>query len=207
MRVAPVELARGREIERRELFECARACPDARAPAAGSSPPARAGAAVAGRAARDPSADSRRARRCAGSRVRRDPSRTESRRRGSPRRCAASSVSMSSLDVEHRDHALHLPARHESQRRRGDHAEEPVAADHVPKQLRPLRAAARHHLAVGSHHFQRLEVRDERRCGEAAAVDVRGDRAADRQPIRAGLLLTNAPVRAGARWASRDRRG
>ena len=53
----------------------------------------------------------------------------------------------------------------------------------------------RHDFAVAGDDVERLEIVDERRCGEAAAVNVRGDGAADGEAIRAGLLLADAPRR------------
>src|SRR5262249_36024176 len=99
------------------------------------------------------------------------------------------------IHFEQRDDALDLPARNESQRRRRHDAEESIAADGVTEQLRFARAAAGHHFAIGPHYFERFHVGDERRGREAATVNVRGNRAADREAIRAGLLLPDAPAR------------
>jgi hypothetical protein len=99
------------------------------------------------------------------------------------------------LDVEKRDHALHLLSRHEPHRRRDDHAEQSVAADHVPEELRSLGAAAGDDFAVAGDDFERLDILDERAGVEAAPVNVRCDGSADRESIRAGLLLADAPRR------------
>ena len=81
---------------------------------------------------------------------------------------------------------------------RRDDAEQPVAADRQAEQLGILRAAAGARVPARIDQHERLHVGDERLHLQAAAVDVRRQRAADRQPIGAGLLLRDAPLpRAG----------
>ena len=99
------------------------------------------------------------------------------------------------LDLEPRDAALHLDAGHQPQGHRRDHAKQSVAADHVAEQLGVVLAVAAHEVAGGRHHFEALHVGHERPGGETAAVNVGGDRAAQGQPVRAGLLLANAKGR------------
>jgi hypothetical protein len=57
-----------------------------------------------------------------------------------------------------------------------------------------LGAAAPAHLTPGVDEIECLDVADERRHLQAAAVRVRRQRAADRQPIGAGLFLRDAPL-------------
>src|SRR5262245_21963855 len=97
------------------------------------------------------------------------------------------------LHLQHRDDTLDLLARNEPQRRRSDHTEETISTDSVTKDLRVLRAAARHDLAVALHDLDRIEVANERRGGETSPVNVRSNRTADREAVGARLLLPDAP--------------
>ena len=110
------------------------------------------------------------------------------------------------VDVELRDTAFHLHARHQPQRHGGDDAEQPVSADHVAEQFGTLRAAAADQVARGRDHLEAFDVGDEGLSGQSAAMDVGGDGAAERQPVRAGLLLADAERRAGGRAAAKDSR-
>jgi hypothetical protein len=65
----------------------------------------------------------------------------------------------------------------------------------MAEQLRPSHSVAHHHVTVCGHDLECLEVADERRRREAAAVDVGTDGTADRQAIGAGLFLPDAPPR------------
>src|SRR5688500_13125529 len=49
-------------------------------------------------------------------------------------------------------------------------------------------------LAAREHDLQRFDVLDERRVAQAAPVDVRADGSAERQAVRTGLFLSNAPA-------------
>jgi len=49
------------------------------------------------------------------------------------------------------------------------------------------------------HDPERLDIRDNRRHGQPPAMRVRGERAAERQVVRASLLLCDAPARLHAR--------
>jgi len=101
------------------------------------------------------------------------------------------------LDVHQLDDAFHLLPWHETQRRRGDDAEESVTAHRMTKQLGVRGSAARDHVAIARDDFERFEIVDERGGGETAPVNVCSDCAADGEPIGAGLLLADSP-----RWSA-----
>jgi hypothetical protein len=96
-------------------------------------------------------------------------------------------------DLAHLDHPLELAPRHEPQRRRIDEAEQAVAADREAKEVGIFLAAAVQEVAAPRDEPERLDVVDERRHGEAAAVDVGGQAAADGDFVYAGLLLRKRP--------------
>ncbi len=98
------------------------------------------------------------------------------------------------VDRAHLHHALHLAPLDEAQRRRGDQAEQAVAADREAEQLRVVGAAAVQHLALRVQQAERLHVADEGRQLEAAAVHVGGQAAADGELVGAGLLLREGPL-------------
>ena len=73
-------------------------------------------------------------------------------------------------------------------------AEQPVAADGQREQLGVGRPAARHERAGVIDEIERFDVGDHRPHPQPAPVDVRRQRPADRQLIRAGLLLHDPPL-------------
>ena len=76
----------------------------------------------------------------------------------------------------------------------GDQAEQPVAADRKPEEVRVVGAAAVDYLAPRGEQAEGLDVADERRHLEAAAVDVGREAAAERELVGAGLLLREGPL-------------
>ena len=98
------------------------------------------------------------------------------------------------IDQPHLDDALDLLARNEPQPDGRDDAEQPIAANRQTKQFGIFAAAARAGNSTCIDQHERFDVGDERLHLEAAAVHVSCKRPADRQPIRAGLLLRNAPL-------------
>ena len=97
------------------------------------------------------------------------------------------------LDVAELDDALNLLPRHQADLHGRDDAEQPVPADDVSKQIGIHLPITLHDRAVGEDHFERFDVRDERRVSQPATVNVRADRTADREAVSAGLLLPDAP--------------
>jgi hypothetical protein len=89
--------------------------------------------------------------------------------------------------------ALDLPPAIESKRRRVDDAEEAVATTDEPEEVGVLVAGAAARDAVRTDDDEALEVGHERCVGEAAAVDIRRDGAADAQVVGARLLLADRP--------------
>src|ERR1051325_10956598 len=96
-------------------------------------------------------------------------------------------------DLAHLDAPLELAPRHEPQGRRVDETEQAVAADRQAKEVGIFLAAAVQEVAAPRDEPERLDVVDERRHGEAAAVDVGGQAAADGDFVYAGLLLRERP--------------
>src|SRR5205085_6274961 len=97
------------------------------------------------------------------------------------------------LDGAHFHDALEQAPRHETQCHRVDEAEEAVAADREAEELRVLGPAAGEEPPARVDELDRLDVADDRRQREAAAVGVGGERAAERQAVGAGLLLVEGP--------------
>ena len=91
-------------------------------------------------------------------------------------------------------HPLQLAARDQAQRDGVDEAEQAVAADREAEQLGVLGAAAGTQLALRVDERERLDIGDEGRQRQPAAVDVRREAAAHRQPVGAGLLLVERPL-------------
>lgn len=99
--------------------------------------------------------------------------------------------------VAERHNAADLDPRPEPQRHAGDDAEEPIAADRQPEQLAVASARAADQVAVRVHQIEGLHLLHDRFQRQAAAVDVRRQRAPEREPVGAGLFLVDSP-RAGA---------
>jgi hypothetical protein len=72
--------------------------------------------------------------------------------------------------------------------------EHAVAANRELKQIAILGAAAPPQVPASVDELERLDVADERHHLQPAAVRVRRQRAADRQPIGPRLLLSDAPL-------------
>src|SRR5687767_14529883 len=98
------------------------------------------------------------------------------------------------VDRAHFHHALDLAALDQAQRRRSDQSEQAVAANRQAEQVRVVGAAAVDELAPGGEQPERLDVADEGRHLQAAAVDIGGQAAADGQLVGAGLLLRESPL-------------
>src|SRR5207249_10526550 len=92
------------------------------------------------------------------------------------------------------DRPLELAARDQAQRDGVDEAEQAVAADREAEQLGVLGAAAGTQLALRVDERERLDIGDERRQRQPAAVDVRREAPAYRQPVGAGRLLVESPL-------------
>ena len=90
------------------------------------------------------------------------------------------------------DPAEDLPRR-QPQADRGHDAEQSVAADDEAEQLGVARPADLADLARRVDQRERLDVGADRTLGQAAPVDVGGERATERQVVGAGLLLADAP--------------
>src|SRR5688572_16546631 len=78
---------------------------------------------------------------------------------------------------------------------RVNNSEEPISADHMREKFTILRTAAPNELAVDSHQIDRKNVLNERPQSQTASVHVRAHRAAEREIVRAGLLLIERPER------------
>ncbi len=107
--------------------------------------------------------------------------------------------------IENLDDALERAAALETERHGRDHAEEAVAADREAEEVAVLGAARAADLAVRADDRDRLDVVDDRLPAEPAPVDVRGERAAEREPVRAGLLLPHHPGRGIAELQALER--
>jgi hypothetical protein len=75
----------------------------------------------------------------------------------------------------------------------GNDAKQAVAADGEREEFWMLAAAAGAHDPIGIDKHEGFDVVDERRKGETAAVNVSGQRPADRDFVDPGLLLPNGP--------------
>ena len=95
------------------------------------------------------------------------------------------------VEPQHLHAADQLVPPDEPQAHRGDDAEAAVAADHEAEKFGVLRAAAAMDGPSGIHQRERLHVIDERPHGQATAVDVRGQSAAERHVVGARLLLAD----------------
>jgi hypothetical protein len=98
-------------------------------------------------------------------------------------------------DVDDPHHAFELGSRHQLEAHAGDDPEQAIAADGQAEELAIFAAAARAQLAVAAHERERLDLADDRLQRETAAVDIGGERAAERESVGAGLLLDDAPAR------------
>src|SRR5207244_3281136 len=97
------------------------------------------------------------------------------------------------VDVDDSHDALELDALLQSETHAGDHPEQPIAADRQAKAFAILVSAAGGDAAVAAHQRERFDVADDRLEREPAAVNVGAERAPERQPVCAGLLLNDAP--------------
>src|SRR6185295_15706099 len=77
-------------------------------------------------------------------------------------------------------------------------SEQTISANRELEELGVLTPAAGARRAAGVDQHERLDVADHRLHLQAAAVHVRRQRAADGEPIRAGLLLRDPPLLRGA---------
>ena len=93
--------------------------------------------------------------------------------------------------------ALQPAAAHQPQRDRTDDAEQTVAADGQPEQVRLLAAAHATQPAISGHQRERFDVGHERREVQATAMDVGREGTANRQPVGTSLLLAERPRRQG----------
>src|SRR5262249_37042965 len=98
------------------------------------------------------------------------------------------------VSVDHLDEPPQLAPRHEAQRYRGDETEETVSTNHQLKQLRVLVAPAAAPVPLRVQERERLDIADDGAHAQSAPMNVRRERAADAQPIRAGLLLGDGPA-------------
>ncbi len=85
------------------------------------------------------------------------------------------------------------PPRGQPQADRRHDAEQPVAADDETEQVGVARSADLADIARGIDQRERFDVGADRTLGQAAPVDVGGQRAAEREMVGAGLLLADAP--------------
>ncbi len=97
------------------------------------------------------------------------------------------------VDVDHVHEAAQSSSAHEAQRHAGHDAKEPVAADRQAEQVRVLSPRAIEDLEPGRDDPEAFDVGDDRRHVQPAPVDVRRQRAAERQIVRPGLFLRNRP--------------
>jgi hypothetical protein len=97
------------------------------------------------------------------------------------------------FDLADFDDALDLAPRHQAQRDGVDEAEQAVAADGDAEEVGVLGTAALHQVAARVDEAERLDVADERRERQAAAMHVGRQAAAHRQLVGAGLLLREGP--------------
>jgi hypothetical protein len=98
------------------------------------------------------------------------------------------------VGIDNLHDAFELCARHQLEPHARDDAEQAIAADRQTEELRILETAARLDSSIGTHDGERLDIADDRPKLEAAAMDVGSERAAEREPIGAGLLLKDAPL-------------
>ena len=103
------------------------------------------------------------------------------------------------VDIHDRHPALDLLPPRQPQGNGRDRAEHAVAAHRVRKQagIGGPAAVVQHSVRVDDR--ERLDIRHERLQPKAAAVDVGGERTADRQAVGASLLLDDAPRLRGIR--------
>lgn len=101
------------------------------------------------------------------------------------------------MEREDFDRAFHLPPGREAQPDGGHDPEQAVAAHDEPEELPVLRAAAPQRRSRGVDQIERFDIADDRRHRESPAVNVRGQRSAEAQPVGARLFLGDPP-RAGA---------
>src|SRR5262249_54361779 len=97
------------------------------------------------------------------------------------------------VDVDDAYDALELDALLQSETHAADHPEQPIAADRQAKEFVILVSAAMRNAAVTVHQRERFDVADDWLEREPAAVNVGAERAPERQPVSAGLLLNDAP--------------
>lgn len=92
------------------------------------------------------------------------------------------------------DDPLDLRARREAQRRGDDHSEQAVPTTDQREQLTIFRTVAADRLTSSIDDRQILYVADEWPHHQSASVNVRRERAPDREAVGAGLLLANPPA-------------
>ena len=79
-----------------------------------------------------------------------------------------------------------------------DDPEAAIAADREAKQSGILAAVAAENFAAGINEGERFHVVDHRPHLQAAAMGIGGERATERETVRAGLFLADAPDRSGS---------
>jgi hypothetical protein len=97
------------------------------------------------------------------------------------------------IGVDDADDALEFGASHEAEGDGGDDAEEAVSTDGELEEIGIFRAAAGEEFAAGVDDAEGLDVVDDRFEGEAAAVNVGTEGAAEAEVIGAGLFLDDPP--------------
>ncbi len=97
------------------------------------------------------------------------------------------------VHLAHLDDALHLPPGRQPEPDRDDRPEEAVAADRQPEEVGLLPPGAAARTPVGVDQGEGRDVGNDRAQGQPAAVDVRGQRAAEAEAIGARLLLGDPP--------------